>query len=178
MQNRTVARHPSKTRQQYGRDWQYKPHAVLDFRSGAVLGSDTQISDLLLVTAIPWNFEARNRIVIFGGLHGRHNVGATSAAAENSKGRPLRVRVSSILSCRLSCPLSAIADIITFDRDPPACCPVASDPQTTGTTAAAPASWSRPRQICDGLRSCTTPRGQLPGTSALDWPRIRLSPRW
>ena len=51
---------PTITRHQYGRDWQYKPHAILDFRSGAVIGSDPQISDLLLVTAIPRNFEARN----------------------------------------------------------------------------------------------------------------------
>jgi hypothetical protein len=62
---------PTITRRQYNRDWQYKPHAILDFHSGAVIASDTQAnSDLLLVTVIPWDFEARNRIVIFGGLHG------------------------------------------------------------------------------------------------------------
>jgi hypothetical protein len=77
---------PSKTRQQYGRNWQYKPHAILDFRSGAALSSDPQISDFLLVTAIPWNFEARDRIVIFGGLHGPGTLAAKKLLQGEARG--------------------------------------------------------------------------------------------
>src|SRR5206468_798728 len=48
---------------------------------------------------------------------------------------------ASILPCPFSRPLSTTPDITTSDRDPPACRLPAPFLQTTGTAAAAPASW-------------------------------------
>src|ERR1700730_10896216 len=56
------------------------------------------------------------------------------------------------MSCPLSRPLSTTPDLTTSDRDPSACCLPAPFLQTTGTAAAAPASWLRTatnlRAIC------------------------------
>ena len=83
---------------------------------------------------------------------------------------PKTFTFASILPCPLSRPLSTTPDITSSDRNPSACRLPAPDLQTTGTAAAAPASWLRSRQrqpdgqnpfpLCRALRSACVIRGK------------------